>query len=84
LPNPYVAETELKFELARAGDVRIRVFDASGRLVRVLKTGDMDRGSHTAIWNGRDDDGRSVARGVYYARLESGGVSATRKLVFLR
>lgn len=84
LPNPFVAETELKFELARAGDVRIRVFDASGRLVRVLKTGDMDRGSHTAIWNGRDDDGRSVARGVYYARLESGGVSETRKLVFLR
>ena len=83
-PNPFVAQTELRFELARAGDVRIRIFDASGRLMRVLKAMPMDRGTHTAVWNGRDDSGRSVARGVYYCHVEAGGATETRKLVFAR
>jgi hypothetical protein len=83
-PNPFGAQTELTFELARAGDVRIRIFDASGRLTRVLRATPMDRGTHTAVWNGRDDSGRSVARGVYYCHFETGGATETRKLVFAR
>jgi hypothetical protein len=83
-PNPFAAQTELAFEITRPGHVRIAIFDVSGRLVRVLKAMQMDRGNHTTFWNGTDADGRSVARGLYFCRIEMGGVEETRKLVYVR
>ena len=83
-PNPFRTHTQLFFDLANAGDARVRVFDAAGRLVRVLGSGDMDRGPQVLAWDGRDSAGRSVAAGVYYCRLESGGMERTSKLVLVR
>ena len=83
-PNPFRASTELSFDLARAGNVRFSIYDTAGRLVRVLESQQMGPGRHSTFWNGRDASGRSVARGVYYGRLESGAVTETRKLIYVR
>ncbi len=60
------------FALDRPTAVRLRIYDAAGRLVRTLVDGVRPAGSHTAFWDGRDDAGRNAASGAYVCRLEAG------------
>jgi hypothetical protein len=83
-PNPFGAGTTISFDLPREADVSLRVYDASGRLVRVLVDGHRGPGLQTADWNGEDESRRRVPSGVYFCRLETGSEIFTRKLVVLR
>jgi hypothetical protein len=83
-PNPFNPRTTLRFGIARAGPVRISVYDTSGRLVRRLLDEPRDAGWFEIGWDGRSDGGRGVVSGVYYGRLESGGTVLQRKLLLLR
>lgn len=80
-PNPFTGETTLRFSIARAGELRLTVFDAQGRRVRQIAGGVRAAGEHSARWNGRDAEGSTVAAGVYYARLEAGGEAISEKMV---
>jgi hypothetical protein len=84
-PNPFNPLTVIAYDLPRECAVDLRVFDAQGRLVRVLRGGDREpAGLREAIWNGRDDAGRSVASGVYFYRLEAGEFVATERMTLLK
>jgi flagellar hook assembly protein FlgD len=52
--------------------------------VRHLLDETLDAGAHTTRWDGRSDAGESVAAGIYFYRLETGGFSHTRRLTCLR
>jgi len=83
-PNPFRGETTLRFGTARTGPVRIAIHDAAGRLVRTLAAGLRTAGDAAVVWDGRDGDGRRVAGGVYFARLEAPGRSEAGRIVRLR
>ncbi|MCP4545610.1 MAG: hypothetical protein GY835_03960, partial [bacterium] len=77
--------TAIKFDLSAAGAVDLRIFDLGGRLVRTLRSGEqMAAGAHAVVWNGRDDQGQSLASGLYFCRLEAAGMSETRKMALLK
>jgi hypothetical protein len=80
-PNPFVAATALSYRLVEPSEVTLRVFDVTGRLVRVLDAGSRAAGEHRVEWDGRDLDGHPVASGVYLARLSTGGQERTRTIV---
>ena len=81
-PNPFHAGTVLAYDLAQRGRVALRIYDISGRLVRSLTAGTVqDAGRYSLDWDGRDDAGVATATGLYFSRLEAGGVSDTRRLV---
>lgn len=85
LPNPFVAETILHYDVPRASDVKIRIFDVSGRLVRtVLSSTRVSAGYQAARWDGRDDAGRLSAAGIYFCRLEAPGFRGDQRLVLFR
>lgn len=84
-PNPFHASTELEFTLARPGPVSLAVHDLLGRRVRTLARGErFDAGTRRIAWDGRGDDGRPVATGVYFVRLETDGRSWTRGVARIR
>jgi hypothetical protein len=83
-PNPFNPRTTLSFVLPVAGHVRLAVFDAAGRLVRVLVDGQQTAGPCRVVWDGRDRAGREVGSGGYLARLEHGGGSGVVKLQVVR
>ena len=83
-PNPMRGESAIAFALPRSGNVRLRVFDLKGRCVRTLIDGRAESGGATAVWRGRDDQGRQVADGVYFYRLEHAGKNLTRKVLLVR
>ena len=64
--------------------VRLVIYSVAGRRIRVLHDHVLPAGTHTLHWDGTDQDGRSVASGVYFYRLESPAQTRTRKLVLLR
>jgi hypothetical protein len=84
LPNPFGPSTSIRFELARAADVRLVIYDISGRVVRTLVDGAAEAGSSSVTWNGRDDRGREVPSGLYFYRLVAGASVETRPMTLLR
>lgn len=80
-PNPTRGASSIQFTSDRPGPARLRLFDASGRLVRTLLEGTVTAGTHTETWDGVTDTGARAAGGVYFYELEMNGVRGTRKLV---
>lgn len=81
-PNPFASATTIHFTLPRAMAASLRVYDASGRLVReLLNTRSAAAGSHAVEWNGLDKVGRPTAPGVYFARLVTPGGSRSTRVV---
>jgi serine protease AprX len=84
-PNPFFSSTQINYELAAAADVSIRIYDATGRQVRDLVNEDgqpPDR--YEVSWNGRNDDGALVPAGVYFCKLDAGGVTRSNRMIFIR
>jgi hypothetical protein len=82
--NPFVAPVGLAFRLPASGDVVLRIYSVSGRLVRAFEPEMHPAGAGRMVWDGRDDRGDAVRPGIYFARLASVGLSATQRLVLLR
>ncbi len=82
LPNPFRDVTEIRFALAAPGRARVAVYDVAGRLLRVLRDGELPAGVHATTWDGRAG-GERAAGGVYFVRLETGGREETKRVVYL-
>jgi hypothetical protein len=83
-PNPFRSDTEIRFELPRAGVVDLAVFDVGGRRVASLLSGSLGSGRHVATWNGRGVDGSPAASGVYFVRLTTPERTVTRDMLLLK
>gem|GEM_PF-3258994 len=83
-PNPLGPGTTIRYALPRPAPVEVRIYDATGILVRRLVDGGQTAGYRGAYWNGCDDRGRRVAPGVYYCRFRAGEFRAAQKLVVQR
>ncbi len=84
-PNPANPVVHLAITTRDPGRaLTVDVFDVRGRRVRRLFTGVRPAGSTPLRWNGRDDAGRDVASGVYFARAVSGVETATARIVIIR
>lgn len=79
-PNPFRRSTLLAFDLARAGDVLLRLYDAGGRRVRTLVDEHLAAGRHEIAWEGDDDAGRRLAAGIYFCRLSSGAAADQKRI----
>jgi hypothetical protein len=62
-------KAQLRFALAQSGQVEISIYDINGRLTRSLVDCVHAAGEHDVLWDGRNDEGLSVAAGVYFARM---------------
>ena len=77
-------QTTIQFQLAQAGQVRLQIFDMTGRLVNTLIQGRQNAGLHQVAWNGLGHNNQLVPAGVYFYRLHTDEFIATRKLTLLR
>jgi flagellar hook assembly protein FlgD len=69
--------------LSRPSRVECEIFDASGRRIRELYAGSQKSGSQSLTWDRKDDQGRAVNAGVYFARLTADNAATQAKLVVL-
>jgi probable HAF family extracellular repeat protein len=86
-PNPFRLTTAIPFRLSSAAataNVRLEIFDATGRRIARLLDQPMSAGEHTVSWNGRTDDGATIQSGVYFVRLGTRDGSTSTRLVLER
>jgi hypothetical protein len=65
-PNPFMAQTEIQYQVSVRGRVALKVYDASGRLIRILTEQTHDPGYYRTIWDAKDETGRVLPSGVYF------------------
>jgi hypothetical protein len=83
-PNPFNSAVQVPFELARADEVFLEIFDILGRRVRLLQAGRLPQGAHLRVWDGRDDEGRVVGSGVYQVQLRAEGQRFRQMLTLIK
>ena len=85
-PNPFNPETWIPYQLAQPAEVTVSIHAADGTLVRTLTLGQLPAGVYqdkdrAAYWDGKNEQGESVASGVYFYTLKAGDFSATKKML---
>ncbi|MCI0691672.1 Ig-like domain-containing protein [candidate division KSB1 bacterium] len=95
-PNPFGSEatssafgggnptTQIRYQLPRAVQVSLTIYNMLGQEVRKLMSGQQPAGYHTVVWDGRDQSGRPAPSGVYFYRLQAGSFVATRKMLLAK
>jgi hypothetical protein len=83
-PNPFNPETTISFSVKDAGPVNIEIFNVKGQLVKKLVNDVRAAGEHTVVWNGMDNNGRSVSSGIYYFKMNTGKYSSTKKMIMMK
>jgi len=82
-PNPFGPKTTIKFDLPRAGHVKLCVYDVKGELVSTIVDGYMAQGRQEVSWTARDESGAEAASGIYFYRLVTEGSVETKKMMLL-
>jgi hypothetical protein len=83
-PNPFNPAVEISWNLPRAGDLTVAIYDLSGALVRTLRSGPAALGLGSVFWRGDDDAGHQVAAGAYLCRVKAGQQETVRKVMLLK
>ena len=83
-PNPFGGGTVISYVLTRPGRVGVAIYSVTGQKVATLFEGERPSGFGIVEWRGMDGDGKPVAPGLYFCRLEAEGRSLTRKLTMMR
>jgi len=83
-PNPFNGTTTILYSVGKSAFVEIKIYDTTGRLVKVLEAGEKAPGKYSVVWRGKDNKGQDVASGVYFCRIKAGKFRQTRKIIYLR
>lgn len=83
-PNPFNPQAFIPYSIAVASEVSFRIYNSRGQVVRTFEPGTQVPGEYRIEWDGKDDQGRGLANGVYYVRMISGKNSYQRKAVLLK
>jgi len=83
-PNPFTPSTTIEYELPAQADVRVRVFDVRGALVKELLHEAQGGGRHRVVWDGTDANLMPVASGMYVNAVECGGQTRIQRMILVR
>lgn len=83
-PNPASGKISIEYQIALTGQVKIKLFNSLGQLVNILVDKPQTPGKYGIVWNGQNLAGNKVSSGIYFYRLEVGGKSTAKKMIYLR
>ncbi len=83
-PNPFNPSTTITFSLPSAQNVELAIYNLKGQRVKSLVKSPLTPGKHRYIWDGKDEEGRSVSSGVYLYILRSEDKAISRKMMLMK
>jgi hypothetical protein len=84
VPNPFNPTTEIAYSLSAPGYVTLGVYNVNGQQVIQLVNQYQAAGRHSVNWNAIDQNGNAIASGLYFYRLQSNDLTATKKMLLLK
>lgn len=84
-PNPFNPTTTISFSVTQTSPfVTLEIFNLKGQKVKQLVNETLPAGSHSVIWNGTNDSGKSVTSGIYFYKMKTGSYTYTRKMILMK
>ena len=83
-PNPFNPTTVIQYALSHNTEVDITIYNISGQKIKTLVKHKEESGYQQVIWDGRNDEGKQVASGIYFYRLKAGAFTLTKRMLLLR
>jgi len=83
-PNPFNPTTQIKYNLLKADNVVVKVYDVLGKEVKTLVNERLNAGEKVVMWNGTDNSGKAVSSGTYFVKLETSSGVDTKKMMLLK
>ena len=88
-PNPFNPETWIPFQLSQDAEVRLTIYDVTGKTVMKMELGYLTADSYSQTekaiyWDGKTETREPVGSGTYFYQLQAGDYTATRKMVILK
>jgi Tol biopolymer transport system component len=84
VPNPTISTALIRYSLSTTGNVRLKVYDITGKLVRTLVDGKQKVGNYEIKWDGRNERGEEVRSGIYFYRLSMDDFREIQKMIMIR
>jgi FlgD Ig-like domain len=82
-PNPARGPVAIDYELPARGGIRLEIYGAGGARIRTLVEAIVPAGTHTVTWDRTDDEGKTVASGVYFCRITGSAGAGQQRLILL-
>jgi Carboxypeptidase regulatory-like domain/FlgD Ig-like domain/MAM domain, meprin/A5/mu len=84
-PNPFNPETTISFSILDNTKItELTIYNLKGQKVRTLVNDILAAGKHSVVWNGKDDNGKNSASGIYFYHLKSGDFSSKQKMILIK
>jgi hypothetical protein len=83
-PNPFNPSTTISYTLVQNTHVKLEIVNLVGSTVRSLLNTRVPSGNHSIVWNGRTNDGTLATSGIYVYKISVGGITQSRKMMFLK
>ncbi len=83
-PNPYKHNTTISYAIPKSGTVSLKIYNIKGQLVKTVVNEHKEKGYYTEIWDGRNDNGKKLANGIYFYKIKIEGKSKVKKMLLLR
>jgi len=83
-PNPFNNSTTIEFSIPADGFTSLVIYNMLGQKVRELVAESMTAGTHTVVWDGRDDHGNTLSSGIYLSLLQMGKHRAKGRMTLMK
>lgn len=83
-PNPFNPITSIKFDLPKATNVNMIIYDMLGKEVKTLVSGRKNAGSYSIAWDGRNNNGQLVTSGLYFCQFITPEYNRTQKMILMK
>ncbi len=84
-PNPFNPTTTISFNVSQTSSfVTLVIYNIKGQKVKTLISDQLSAGDHSVIWNGTDNNNKSVYSGIYFYKLNAGKYETTKKMILLK
>jgi len=83
-PNPFNPSTNINFTISEESNIKLLVYDLSGKLIKEMVNAPIQIGKYSILWNGTDTNGNKVGAGVYLYKLQAENFTQTKKMILLK
>ena len=83
-PNPFNPTTTIEYQISKAGEVEIHIFNISGQFVRKLSAQHQQAGNYRAIWDGNNANGKTVASGLYIYHVTFDNTIRSKRMILIK
>lgn len=83
-PNPFGGKTSITYEIPDRSFVSLKIYNATGQLIKIIEEGEKEAGRYTYVWDGYNKYGNKVPAGVYFYNLEADRNRIIKKMILIR